>query len=361
MTQQLAAISLFSGAGGMDVGFHQAGFEIQWANDADFAACETYSLNNLGPIRHGNIESHWHELDKLGHPALVFGGPPCQGFSVAGKMDPSDSRNVLMARFFDVVERKRPLAFVCENVKAVAALTRWEGFRERLRHRIDAIGYHHELLVLNAANYGVPQSRERMFLVGFSKRDFSFGDMELSAMLNEILAQHQSAPESVGEIIRKMGRAGSEANSRICSAKVTYARQPVLRRSAYAGMMFNGAGRPIRPDGTSSTLPASMGGNKTPIVDEAQIFDGQPSFVEAYHKHLIGGGEPRTGNAPGRLRRLTVDECLAIQTFPRGFRLAGPQSAMYRQIGNAVPCKLAKAIAETVREVIERRTGAVIA
>jgi DNA (cytosine-5)-methyltransferase 1 len=96
-----------------------------------------------------------------------------------------------------------------------------------------------------------------------------------------------------------------------------------------------------------------MGGNKTPIIDELELFADAPSFVEEYHVHLLKGGKPYKGSAPTRLRRLTVDECLAIQTFPETYRIAGEQSAMYRQIGNAVPCKLAEAVGKAVNNMLE--------
>ena len=95
-----------------------------------------------------------------------------------------------------------------------------------------------------------------------------------------------------------------------------------------------------------------MGGNKTPIIDEAKIFDGEPSFVEKYHAHLMNGGKPRSDKAPKCLRRLTVDECLAIQTFPPHYKLAGSRSAQYRQIGNAVPPKLAEAVASVIASAL---------
>lgn len=99
-----------------------------------------------------------------------------------------------------------------------------------------------------------------------------------------------------------------------------------------------------------------MGGNKTPIVDEGEIFDGQPSFVEEYHRGLMAGATPRVGYAPERLRRLTVAECLRFQTFPETYSLAGRQSAKYRQIGNAVPSKLAEAVAKVVRDLLAQES-----
>lgn len=352
MADGFEAISLFSGAGGMDVGFDQAGFSIRFANDLDPFACETYRRNGLGEIYPGNLENYWSDLAKFSSPDLVFGGPPCQGFSVAGKMDPEDERSKLMHRFFDVVEMTSPYAFVCENVKALAVLTRWEPLRRKLLKRAEKLGYRTALVVLNSSDFGVPQARERMFLLGIRSDLTKLTNESLRAEFALRLEQHKCETPTMAQVIRRLGRAGSEHNSRVCNAKVTFAKNPVLRRSPYAGMLFNGAGRPLDPKGVSSTLPASMGGNKTPIVDEAEIFDGEPSYVVEYHRMLREGGKPYEGVAPSRLRRLTVDECLAIQTFPEGFELAGQQSARYRQVGNAVPCRLAFCVADSVREIL---------
>jgi DNA (cytosine-5)-methyltransferase 1 len=346
----LSAVSLFSGAGGMDVGFSQAGFDIVFANDLDPVACATFEDNDLGVAHVGSIREAriWRKLEAAD---IVFGGPPCQGFSVAGKMDPADARSDLMNTYFDVIDKVNPVAFACENVKALAVLSRWSSVRERLIERASK-KYIVALLVLKASDFGVPQIRERMFLLGIRKDRYKGTDDSLKNELLLRLSTLEEVPPTVADVVRKLGRAGSAANARICRAKITFARSPVLRRSAYAGMLFNGAGRPLPAKGCATTLPASMGGNKTPIIDEAEIFEGAKSYVEEYHQHLIKGGQPRSGNAPPRLRRLTIDECLAIQTFPIGFKLSGSQSAQYRQIGNAVPCQLAKAVATALRDTL---------
>jgi DNA (cytosine-5)-methyltransferase 1 len=102
-------------------------------------------------------------------------------------------------------------------------------------------------------------------------------------------------------------------------------------------------------DRPAPTLPASMGGNKTPIIDQHQLDSGAEPWVVEYHAHLWRGGEPWK-QAPPRLRRITVEEAAAIQTFPAGMTWAGSQSARYRQIGNAVPPELAYRVALALRE-----------
>lgn len=342
----LSAISLFSGAGGMDVGFEKAGFRTLWANDIDPNACKTFEANISDVIRCGPLADFIEELDSQPSPDVLFGGPPCQGFSVAGRMDASDPRSQLVYAFMDAVRRTRPRAFVLENVKALAQLEKFRAVRERLILEAGALGYNCSLTVLKASDYGVPQNRERMFLVGF--KDGTRADDFVS---NVTLLKHP-AP-SLKQVIAPLGRAGSVMNDRVCNAKVTMAAKPILRRSPYAGMMFNGQGRPLNPDGYASTLPASMGGNRTPIIDESHLHDGQASWVEEYHARLWNGGDPLPFEAaPERLRRLTIDEAILIQTFPKDYDFKGRNSSIFQQIGNAVPCELAFHVASSVKAVL---------
>jgi DNA (cytosine-5)-methyltransferase 1 len=238
-------------------------------------------------------------------------------------------------------------------VKAFAALEKWADFRSEVTTAISST-YLTKMVVLNASEFGVPQNRERMFIVGVDRARFPGSAEDFGLFVESHLNLHKCKPPRIGDLIRILGRPGAPGNERTCAAKVTFCKNPVMRKSPYAGMLFNGAGRPLSADGLSSTLPASMGGNKTPIVDDAEVFEGTRSFVEGYHARLCKGMPPANGTAPARLRRLTVDECLAIQTFPADYVLSGPRSAQFRQIGNAVPCKLAEAVGNVARLAIEK-------
>ena len=251
------------------------------------------------------------------------------------------------------VEYMQPKIFVMENVKALATLTKWEFVRERILAQAAKAGYLVEMHVLNSEYYGVPQRRERVFFIGFSTQNGKRRAKTALAAFNSGLALQTAAPRPLKSIVRDLGPAGSQGNARICNAKVNFTGRPIMRRSPYAGMMFNGAGRPVDPDGVCPTLPASMGGNKTPIVDEAQIFEGKPSFVEAYHAGLMAGKAPRSGQAPKRLRRLTIDECIAVQTFPADYEFCGSNSSIFKQIGNAVAPRMAQSVAIAVQTGLE--------
>lgn len=342
-----SAISLFSGAGGLDVGFARSGFEIIWANDFDRDACLTYEANLGSHIECGDINDFLQKLYiHKNNIDVVFGGPPCQGFSVAGKMDPNDKRSQLIWSFLKAVEIISPKVFVMENVKSLATLTKFEKIRNNLFKKATQLGYSLDLVVLNSMNFGVPQSRERMFFVGFKKNHLTFS-------FEKMVNRYKKEPKNIREIICALGKAGGRKNPRICNAKITLASNPVLRKSPYAGMLFNGQGRPINPDLVSCTLHASMGGNRTPIIDERHLFDNGESWIEEYHKHLMKGGKPSDfGEAPNFLRRLTVDEAIRIQTFPNDYEFIGKQSSVFRQIGNAVPCKLAECIANATRDLL---------
>jgi len=342
-TPPLRAISLFSGAGGLDLGFLNEGFSIVYAVDNDKDSCRTYEQN---------IGSHVQCLDvravsaKALPPAdVVIGGPPCQGFSVAGHMDPNDPRSGLVWEFFRVVREARPKAFVMENVKALAALSRWQAVRDDLQKAFEDLQYQVDMVVLNASHHGVPQARERVFFFGTAR--------EYEAI--SVPAKTSEAP-TVRQVLEPLPKPGTPPNLGVCRAKITPAKTPIMRRSPYAGMMFNGQGRPIRLDATVNTLPASMGGNRTPIVDEQELRSGSKPWVCWYHSHLANGGPP-VDHVPPFLRRLTVTEAALLQTFPLEFSFQGSQSSQYRQIGNAVPPLLASAVAKSVHNSLRKASG----
>lgn len=347
------AISLFSGAGGMDVGFMEAGFQIQWANDFDKDACATYRHNIGDHVVHGDIDELLNELNQFDDIDCLFGGPPCQGFSVAGRMDPNDDRSKLVFSFMEAVRLVKPKVFVMENVKALGTLSKFQLVREEIIKKAEELGYKTELMILNSKDFGVPQARERMFIVGYNSQSPNL------CLSQKIQKFHEASP-TVREIIKPLGPAGSENNNKTVNAKISIAKSPVLRKSPYAGMLFNGQGRPLKLDSYSSTLHASMGGNRTPIIDEKQLYDDEPAWIEEYHAHLMAGGEPLDfDKAPKRLRRMTIDEAHLLQTFPPSYEFIGRQSSVFKQIGNAVPCNLARAVGRLVVSILENKNDTV--
>lgn len=332
----IRVVSLFSGAGGFDLGFVQAGFQVVWASDINPDACSTYARNIGNHIVNSDIAL----VDDSGIPEcdVVIGGPPCQGFSVAGKMNADDPRNGLIWEFVRIVAAKKPKIFVMENVAALANLQRWEDTRTKLTSRLTDLGYNVNTILLNARDYGVPQSRERAFFVGTAEGIEQISSIEKSAKA-----------VTAGDALRELPPPGTYPNEGQCTAKITICKKPVLRKTPFAGMLFNGAGRPIDLTNVANTLPASMGGNATPIVDEDALRSGKEQWVYSLHKALIDG---RTIDVPSCMRRVTVSEAAVLQAFPVDFQFLGSQSSKFRQIGNAVPPALAKAIAEAIKKVL---------
>jgi DNA (cytosine-5)-methyltransferase 1 len=331
----------------MDVGFENAGFTVLAANEQDHVASETFRSNHPNTdLFEGPIEEHSSVLSSYRDIDVIFGGPPCQGFSVAGKMKVYDPRSQLIFSFAQIIENVRPQAFVMENVKTLATLPNFLDIRTAFINRLSKAGYVLSIHILNARDFGVSQSRERVFFIGVKKG--------LTSPNSFYFERYRKKSPTLREVIKPFGRAGSETNLRTCQAKITLATKPILRKSAYAGMLFNGQGRPMNPDSWSSTLTASMGGNRTPIIDEEHLYNYSSSWVENYHQHLMNGGQPySTNEVPEYLRRLTVDEAASLQSFPDKYVFCGVQSKVFSQIGNAVPCKLAEVVARVVRSSLE--------
>jgi DNA (cytosine-5)-methyltransferase 1 len=195
-------------------------------------------------------------------------------------------------------------------------------------------------MLLNSADYGVPQSRERMFLVGIR---------------NAGIFQHPNPTTdkhiTVREALKSLPDYGMPGNDSICRAKITFARNPVIRKSPFAGMLFNGQGRPIDLDATCQTLPASMGGNRTPIIDQRSLTCNEEPWIVKYHAKLVDGIQDNL-TVPTFLRRLTVEEASLLQGFPIGMKFYGSQCSKFRQIGNSVPPALGAAVAKKIKQAL---------
>ena len=347
-SKDIRTVSVFSGAGGLDIGAIQAGANVIWANDIMKDACQTYRANIGDHIVCGDINEKKKELEGLADISLVIGVPPCQGFSVAGKMDANDKRSQLIWSYLSVLEMLKPRTFVMENVKALGTLQKWASIRNMLIQSMRDLGYSVNFMVLNAKDFDVPQARERIFIVGFR------GDSKRVPDLAKMIKPYRKPAKTLREVLLTLDRAGTGNNQDICRAKITLAHNPVLRKTPYAGMIFNGLGRPLRLDSYSATLPASMGGNKTPIIDENELYDNSKPWVETYFDALhVNPSAPDTTEVPNFLRRLTVAEAALIQTFPRGYQFQGSQSMKYTQIGNAVPCNMGKAVVQMAIDVLK--------
>tara|TARA_Y100000310_G_scaffold324189_1_gene385745 strand:- start:4384 stop:5430 length:1047 start_codon:yes stop_codon:yes gene_type:complete len=317
----MKALDLFSAAGGLTLGLKRAGIEPVAAVEMNAAAARTYAQHTrcdhfVQDVREVDFSPYRNRID------LVYGGPPCQPWSTGGlRKGNSDSRDMIPA-FIDVLRAVNPPFFLMENVPGLAVRSRLH-YLERILAEFRLLGFEVSWGILNAADYGVPQKRKRLFVLGGREHR-----IRLPAPTHGDGTGCPRVATSAVIGLAPMGEAPT------CPVK--YARSPDLRRSPFAGHVYNGGGRPIDLAAPCHTILASAGGNKTHWVDTEDV------AVE-YHSHLMNGGAPREGVVPGA-RRLSVEESAAIQTFPPDLEFSGSRSATYKQVGDAVPPVLAAAI-----------------
>ena len=313
-------IDLFAGAGGLSLGLAAAGFTPVRAVEVMPDAAATYEGLHGVPVDRRRLEDiPASELRSWRGATVVAGGPPCQPWSSGGlRRGAQDARDGFPA-MLRALELIRPEAFVIENVAGLARAPYFSRLLEALA------AWQVSFAVLDAADYGVPQHRRRMFLVGTRAGAFAFP---------------QRNPEWVpaGAVI------GHDAVGEPNPSIVTYAKRPDLRPSPYDGLLFNGGGRPLDLTVPARTVLASAGGNKTPFVDTLGV-------VPPYHASLLRGGPPRSGLVEGA-RRLTVAECAALQSFGPQVRFAGRRTVQYTLVGNAVPPLLAEAVGGALRAAL---------
>ena len=305
------AVSLFCGAGGLDLGFDRAGFKTIWANDFNADACETFRLWSDANVVCGDISKI--PSDAIPDSDIMLGGFPCQGFSLSGPRRIDDSRNVLYKEYVRILKSKMPLAFVGENVKGL--LTMGEGkIIEAIVEAFHECGYKIAYRLLNAVDYGVPQDRERVIIVGL-REDLKFKDF--------VFPESSKERTTLRDAIGKMGAA---RKCDVCDAPFS---SRYMSRNRKRGW-----------DEASFTIPA--------MSKQVALHPSSPDMVK------IGKDDWRFGNK-GRTRRLSWKEAAAIQTFPASMEFVGDITSKYKQIGNAVPVLLAEKIAKSLRMTLERQ------
>ncbi len=325
------SIELFAGSGGMALGIEKAGFNTRALVESDSYCCETLRTNKSkffpnAQIFESKIEniSPTQILECIGLPSneitLISGGPPCQGFSIAkiskGGRHLDDPRNGLFRHFVKFVEYIHPKAFLMENVPGLKTMEKGSVLKSILTAWED-IGYKVHFRVLNAADYGVPQRRRRLIIVGFSDSNhFDFPSRTYSAEPNnpDGLLPYVTIGETFSHLTREMP---NQELPRHTKAKI--ARLAVIKPgSAWKGWHYRD-----------------------------QLY--QPSRTVTGHcrDDWVHPVEPRTG---------TVRELAALQSFPNDYEFKGPIMGLnfvkynfqYRQVGNAVPVLFAKAIGESI-------------
>lgn len=302
----MQVVSLFSGAGGLDLGFILAGHVIVWANDIDADAVATYRENIGDHVWLGDIKDL--DINCIPDCDIVIGGFPCQGFSVANMgRNVLDERNQLYKEFLRVIEAKKPKIFVAENVKGILSLAKGAVI-DAIVADFRSAGYTVQYKLLNAADFGVPQTRQRVFIVGVrSDIDFCFE--------YPIPTHSRYQEDGLLPWVTVFDAIGSYPDPDTVNNLPNH----IYSHYKVAARNFTGH-RLTDPNKPSPTILARGNG---------------------------GGGVCAIPHFNG-LRRMTIRESAALQTFPDDFLFCGKMNSCYRQVGNAVPVLLAKAIASQI-------------
>jgi len=327
-TEIFKVVSLFSGCGGMDLGFHggfeifghhykKNNFEIIYANDIDKDACKTYEHN----FNMQSICADIKDIDKKTIPKadIVVGGFPCQDFSHAGKRRGLNSeRGNLYLEMKSVIEEVKPKAFVAENVYGLKTM-KADKVKPALDHIIsefEEIGYEVSYKVLNSADYGVPQTRIRIIIIGIDKK-----------LDKEILFPKPVRSEN-GEIPWLTAKeAIDDLWDKIEATEIpNHTQRDYSKAKFYPGKRMQGNNQ-IKGYKPSTTIRAEHHGN-----------------IEAHYRTTM----PDDPGNPLGWRRLSVRECARLQSFPDNFVYASSASKAYKQVGNAVPPILAWYVARAL-------------
>lgn len=325
-------ISLFSGCGGLDLGFEKGGFNILWANEYDRSIWNTYKLNFphtvLNKKNITDVNSNEMPSDVIG----IIGGPPCQSWSEAGsKRGLSDERGKLFFEYIRILKTKKPTFFLAENVSGLLH-QRHNGSFNKILNAFAEIGYDVSYKMLNAKNYLVPQDRKRVFIVGFRK-DSGIDGFQFPEPSNQII----TLKESIYDLKDNVKEAQAKNRSNIDN--VNYKNHEYMNGGF--STMFMSRNRVRSWNEPSFTIQA--GGRHAPIHPQA------PKMIKI-DKDKFQFQE----NKEALYRRLSIRECARIQTFPDSFQFEYQNIIDgYKMIGNAVPVNLAFAMASQIKKCLE--------
>lgn len=370
------AISLFCGAGGCSLGFKQAGYSILYANDKDAAAVETYR-NNFPETTCSNEDIDNLDLELIlkeisinpGETDILIGGPPCQGFSTAGSRFWDDPRNHLLKSYVSALKIIQPKWFLMENVEGLLTSNKGMYIYEAVKAFID-LGYLIRVEKVYSQEYGVPQRRKRVLIVGnklgyeykmpkptirISGQIFRNSDVTISHAINSLPKATNDKNSSLPPMPNSV-HDDFDAFLRGGAAKITDHYFPKINKIQLKRISALGPGQ------TMKDLPEYLQHESFKKRANRRVADGMPTEKRggapsglkrliAYEPCLtITGAATRELIHPQDDRPLTIRESARIQTFPDDFIFCGSASQKIQQIGNAIPPLLARILAEHIRD-----------
>ena len=341
MNREYKIIDCFCGAGGLALGFERAGFSVAYAFDIDEASIKTYKHNSQyhrGPAFVGDIyniskksieEDLGRKLDKID---VIIGGPPCQGFSVQRRGDDNDLRNNLVLEYIRMIIDIKPKFFVMENVGGLLS-KRGVPYYNQLVERLEAVGYVIQKAKLTASDFGVPQSRKRVFVVG----EYTVKEKAIFEFPKPSGTQARTVRDAIADLADKDERSILNHKADRLSPKNLERIQSIVE----------GQGRDSLPE--TLQLNCHKGTDHRHLDTYGRMAWDKPSPTITARFDSFSRG--RFGH-PVLDRTITLREGARLQTFPDDFEFLGTKVEVARQIGNAVPPVLAEKIAEKIKECL---------
>jgi DNA (cytosine-5)-methyltransferase 1 len=320
-------VSFFAGAGGLDLGFEQAGFDVVWANEYDKEIWETYERNHKNTVldRRSIVDIPSNEVPDCDG---IIGGPPCQSWSEAGSQKGiADKRGQLFYEFMRILADKKPKFFLAENVSGMLLPAHKEALAN-IKQMFTDIGYDLSFQLLNVSDFGVPQDRKRVFFIGYRKDlGLKFQFPIATTPIKKITLE-----KAIGDLKDNVlaAKEGNYTNGKNC----------LVKNHEYMiggfSSIFMSRNRVRTWEEVSFTIQA--GGRHAPIHPQAP----KMKFIEQNLREFVKGKEKL-------YRRLSVRECARIQTFPDSFIFYySSVVAGYKMIGNAVPVRMGKVLAQKI-------------
>ena len=345
----LNVVDMFSGCGGLSLGFQMAGYNIKGMIDFDEDSLETAEANNLAEhyLNLDLFKENWLEkfLNQINFNEvdIIVAGPPCQGFSLTGPRKLDDKRNQLYKAVYDLVSKSKPKAFLIENVKGMATLYKGK-VKEDIVKQFSSLGYNVSTKILNSKDFGVPQSRERLFYIGLKDKSFNFPSPLFEegeyVTCREALDDLPSL-ENLVEVYAYSSNESSDYQKLIKNAsRELKNHQPTKHTQEVISVI-----KQVPEGGNHKDLPPGVGESRK--FNEAWTrYDGnKPSrTIDTGHRNHFHYEYNRVP---------TVRENCRLQSFPDTFEICGSKTSQNKQIGNAVPVLLAKILAEEIYEQIK--------
>lgn len=346
MSKKKNVIDLFCGCGGLSQGFIDAGYTISLGIDKWKDAIETFNFNHKESkgIVADLLELNPRTVSKnenINNVDVIIGGPPCQGFSIAGKRIIEDERNQLYKTFVDFVEYFCPKAFLMENVPNIMSMGKG-AIKNQIIKDFEKLGYKVSHQILLASDYGVPQNRKRAFFVGL-KNSVEFEFPIPTTSNNKITSK-----EAISDLTRDTTNDGTPYINKHQSAyqkqmrngnKVIFNHQITEHKDKTVEIIA------MVPDGGNyKSLPIELQETRKVNIAWTRLNSQKPSFtIDTGHRHHF---HYKYNRVP------TVRESARIQSFSDNFIFQSNKTSQYRQVGNAVPPMLAKELAESMKEYL---------